>query len=49
MKELPENRVISLNHMKSKKNLVDSLTEGLCRKMVFFTSRGIGVRPIDEL
>ena len=49
VKELLENGVISLDFVKSEKNLADPLTKGLCRKMIFDTSRGMGLRPIEEL
>ena len=49
VKELLENGVISLDFVKSEKNLADPLTKGLCKKLVFDTSRGMGLRPIEEL
>ena len=49
VKELLENGVISLDFVKSEKNLADPLTKGLCKKLVFDTSRGTGLRPIEEL
>jgi len=48
VKEISENGVISLDFMKSEKNLADPLTKGLCRKMVFDTWRGMGLRIIKE-
>ena len=49
VKELLENGVISLDFVKSEKNLVDSRTKGLYRKLVFDTSKGMELRPIEEL
>jgi len=49
VKELLENRVISLDYVKSKRNITNPLMKGVSRKMVFDTSRGMRLRPIEEL
>nr|GEU82394.1 putative reverse transcriptase domain-containing protein [Tanacetum cinerariifolium] len=39
IKDLLRNRIISIDYVKSKENIVDPLTKGLCREQVIFTSR----------
>ena len=38
--------VISLDYVKSEKNIADPLTKGLCRKLVLETSEEMGLKPI---
>nr|GEV69116.1 retrotransposon protein, putative, Ty1-copia subclass [Tanacetum cinerariifolium] len=45
IKDLLRNRIISIDYVKSKENIVDPLTKGLCREQVIFTSRGMGLKP----
>ena len=47
VKQLLKNGVISLDYVKSEKNLADPFTKGLARKVVLESSRGIGLKPID--
>ncbi|GKC60985.1 hypothetical protein Tco_1088583 [Tanacetum coccineum] len=39
IKDLLRNGIISIDYAKSKENIVDPLTKGLCREQVIFTSR----------
>ena len=47
LKEFIASGVISLDYVKSEKNLADPLTKGLCKKMVHETAAGMGLRRID--
>lgn len=40
------NGVLTLEFIRSEKNLADPLTKGLNRKVVLESSRGIGLRPV---
>ena len=42
------NRIISIDYIKSKDNLVDLLTKGLTREQVNCTSRGMGLKPMTK-
>lgn len=46
MKEFLKNGVISLDYVRSERNLADPLTKGLPRRQVEDSSRGMGVKPI---
>lgn len=46
VRNLIKNGVISLEYVKSERNLADPLTIGLCKKMIIETSRGMGLKPI---
>ncbi|KAB2610477.1 DNA polymerase zeta catalytic subunit-like [Pyrus ussuriensis x Pyrus communis] len=46
-KKLLSNRIISIDYVKSKENIADPLTKGLLRKQILFTSRGMGLKPIQ--
>jgi len=48
VKERLENEVISLDFLKSEKNLADPVRKGLCGKMIFDTSRGMVLRLIEK-
>ena len=48
IRKLLTNGVISLDYVKSKDNIADSLTKGLNRESVEKSSRGIGLKPIKE-
>ncbi|GJS31234.1 hypothetical protein Tco_0491854 [Tanacetum coccineum] len=39
IKDLLRNGIISIDYVKSKENIADPLTKGLCREQVIFTSR----------
>nr|GEZ10401.1 retrotransposon protein, putative, Ty1-copia subclass [Tanacetum cinerariifolium] len=45
IKDLLRNGIISIDYVKSKENIANPLTKGLCRKQIIFTSRGMGVKP----
>nr|GEW26159.1 retrotransposon protein, putative, Ty1-copia subclass [Tanacetum cinerariifolium] len=45
IKDLLRNEIISIDHVKSKENVDDPLTKGLCREQVIFTSRGMCLKP----
>lgn len=47
VKQLLRNGVISVDYVKSEKNLADPFTKGLTRNMVLDTSRGMGLKPCD--
>ena len=38
--------MISVDYVKSEKNIADQLTKDLCRKLVLETSEGVDLRPI---
>nr|GEW23325.1 putative plastid-lipid-associated protein 13, chloroplastic [Tanacetum cinerariifolium] len=44
IKDLLRNEIISIDYVKSKENIVNPLTKGLCREQVIFTSRGMGLK-----
>jgi len=46
VKQLLKHGVISLKHVRSKKNLTDLLTKGLPRKVILESLRGMGLKPI---
>ncbi|KAJ9546855.1 hypothetical protein OSB04_019398 [Centaurea solstitialis] len=48
LKDLLKNSIISIDYIKSKENIADPLTKGLNREQVIFTSRGMGLKPIQE-
>ena len=48
MKQLLKDRIIFINYVKSKVNLVVPLTKHLGRKLIFETSSGIGLNPIRD-
>lgn len=45
MKQLLRDGVISLDYIKSERNLADPLTKGLSRRLVADTSREMGLKP----
>ncbi|KAE8666786.1 hypothetical protein F3Y22_tig00112491pilonHSYRG00280 [Hibiscus syriacus] len=46
VRHLIKNGVLSLEYVKSERNLADPLTKGLSRKLVLYSSRGMGLKPI---
>ena len=46
--QLLSTRVISLDYVRSKDNIVDPLTKTLNRELVEKSSRGMGLNPIKE-
>lgn len=47
VKQLLKHGVISLEYVRSEKNLADPLTKGLPRRVVLETSRGMGLKPME--
>ncbi|CAL9011582.1 unnamed protein product [Prunus brigantina] len=47
IRQLLSNGIISIDYVKSKENIADPLTKGLPREQIKFTSRGIGLKPIQ--
>ncbi|KAL0306952.1 UNVERIFIED_CONTAM: hypothetical protein Sradi_6112500 [Sesamum radiatum] len=45
IKELLKNGMISLEYVRSERNLADPLTKGLTRKVILETSRAMGLNP----
>ena len=48
IRELLSTRAISLDYVKSKDNIADPLTKGLNRELVEKSSRGMGLKPVEE-
>ena len=48
VRDLIRNNVISLEYVKSERNIADPLTKGLCKKMVHESAQGMGLKPIEE-
>ncbi|XP_056694811.1 uncharacterized protein [Spinacia oleracea] len=48
VRDLIRNNVISLEYVKSERNIADPLTKGLCKKMVYESAQGMGLKPIQE-
>ena len=46
VRQLLSNGIISIDFIKSKENITDSLTKGLSREQVNCSSRGIGLKPM---
>jgi len=46
VKHLFSNEIISINYVNSKENIVDPLTKSLLRKLVYSSSRAIGLKPL---
>ncbi|KAK4388088.1 Retrovirus-related Pol polyprotein from transposon TNT 1-94 [Sesamum angolense] len=47
VKELLKNGIISLDYVRSKRNLADPLTKGLTRRIIQETSRAMGLKPLE--
>ncbi|KAL0356357.1 UNVERIFIED_CONTAM: Retrovirus-related Pol polyprotein from transposon RE2 [Sesamum radiatum] len=47
VKELLKGVIISLEYVRSEKNLVDPLTKGLTRRIILETSRAMGLKPLE--
>ncbi|KAM2738979.1 hypothetical protein EV2_033140 [Malus domestica] len=47
LKKLLSNGIISIDYVKSKENIADPFTKGLPREQILFTSRGMGLKPIQ--
>ena len=48
IRQLLSTRVISLDFVKSKDNIVDSLTKGLNRELVEKSLKEMGLKPVKE-
>ena len=48
VRQLLSNGIISIDYIKLKYNLADSLTKGLTRKQVNCTSRGMRIKPMTK-
>ena len=46
VRQLLSIRIISIDFIKSKENIADSLTKGLSREQVNCSSRGMGLKPM---
>ena len=46
MKQLLKSGTISIDYVKSERNLTDPLTKPLGRKMILKTSRAMGLKPL---
>jgi len=46
VKQLLKHGVISLQYVRSEKNLTDPLTKGLTRRLILETLRGMGLKPV---
>ncbi|KAL0385811.1 UNVERIFIED_CONTAM: hypothetical protein Sradi_2975400 [Sesamum radiatum] len=47
VKELLKNGIISLDYVRFERNLTDSLTKGLTRRIIFESSRAMRFKPLD--
>ncbi|XP_075074780.1 uncharacterized protein LOC142162334 [Nicotiana tabacum] len=47
VKQLLKYGIISLEYVRSERNLADPLTKGLARRVILETSRGMGLKPMD--
>ncbi|KAL0309192.1 UNVERIFIED_CONTAM: Retrovirus-related Pol polyprotein from transposon TNT 1-94 [Sesamum radiatum] len=47
VKELLKNGIISLDYVRSERNLADPLTKGLTRRIILETSRAMGLKPLE--
>lgn len=47
IRHLISHGVISLDYVRSEKNIADPLTKGLTRQQVILSSRGMGLEPIN--
>lgn len=47
LKKLLSNRIISIDYVKLKENIVDPLTKGLPKEQILVTLRGMGLKPIQ--
>ena len=46
IRELLKEGVITVDYIKTNKNLADPLTKGLVREMIYITSKGMGLRSV---
>jgi len=48
VKHLLSNEIISIDYVKSKEDIVDMLTKGLLREIVYNSSRGMDLKPLQN-
>ena len=48
IRQLLSNGIISIQYVKSKENIAAPLTKGLPREQIEFTTRGMGLKPVNE-
>ncbi|KAL0448657.1 UNVERIFIED_CONTAM: hypothetical protein Slati_1422100 [Sesamum latifolium] len=48
VKELLKNWIISLDYVRSERNLADPLTKGLTRRIIFESSRAMELKPLID-
>ncbi|KAJ9555710.1 hypothetical protein OSB04_010324 [Centaurea solstitialis] len=48
IRQLLSTEVISIDHVKLKDNIADPLTKGLSRDLVYKSSKGMGLNPLNE-
>ena len=46
VRQLLSNRIISIDYIKSKENIVDPLTKGLTKELEYSSWKGMGLKPI---
>ena len=46
VRQLLSNGIISIDYIKSKENIADSLTKGLIKELVYSSSKGMRLKPI---
>ena len=46
VRKLLSNGIISIDYIKSKENIADPLTKGLTKKLMYSSSKGMGLKPI---
>ncbi|KAL0316545.1 UNVERIFIED_CONTAM: hypothetical protein Sradi_5532700 [Sesamum radiatum] len=47
VQEILKNGIISLEYVRSKRNLTDPLAKGLTRRMILVTSKAMVLKPLD--
>ncbi|KAL0329126.1 UNVERIFIED_CONTAM: Copia protein [Sesamum radiatum] len=47
VKELLKNGIISLDYVRSQRNLADPFTKGLTRRIILETSKAMGLKPLE--
>jgi len=47
VKHLLSNRIVSIDYVKSNKNIMDPLTKDLSRELVYNSSRGMSLKPLN--
>ena len=47
VKHFLSNRIVSIDYVKSNKNIMDPLTKDLSRELVYNSSRGMSLKPLN--